>query len=99
MPYDPKRLSTNRTPPPLKPAPRGDAPPASPVAAQRDGHCVQCGLPYAGGDDIIVHTAATPMAGPVPQADGYHPRCWKAIYGPASVQRAAASRPRVRRTV
>lgn len=83
MPYDPKRLKEDRTPPPAKPAPRGT--PlygGSGVMAWRDGHCIQCGKPYVAGEQIIVNRAAA--SGLASASDGYHVHCWEAINGKAA---------------
>jgi hypothetical protein len=77
MPYDPRKLKEDRTPPPPKPAPRGI--PGGSIMAWRDGHCIQCGKPYGEGERIVVNQAMP--SGLMSESDGYHLECWKAIAG------------------
>jgi hypothetical protein len=78
MPYDPKRLNEDRTPPKPRAAPRGTSADDT-MTALRDGHCVQCGKAYLMGAQIgRNHAASRSNWGAEP--DGYCLDCWTAMH-------------------
>ena len=75
MPYDPKRLSEDRTPAIPKPSPRGRAMGIGPVPALSGGVCRQCGKSYELGDAVWYDalTASTDSG----SHDYWHNDCWQ----------------------
>jgi hypothetical protein len=80
MPYDPKRIYEDRTPPTPKDAARGHRVSGIPHIAVAPGRCIQCGRPYETGDQVVSKSGSMPL--PVLELrEFWHRDCWHEAHG------------------